>query len=1479
MNNTLTRCTSGRCLLFLAALLLFVGRSLDAQSLPFSPLESVEVTASGSKLSGKQACTSDAGDVIGFYGINVSNNSFGTPGTTGPVAFAARPDTIFLCFGDNFVVDYDEATADNSGDPDPLTQPGIGFAFYACAPTVTGTTVQDIEDNDPCIVDLGFAPFDGEILVAAPDGYYNTPPSYDLNVENDELSLLTSFGGGATFTVAPITIDSLNVADPDNAIAIVESITGVTPECINVSVDQNFTVSFLLPISIDNATQSATSCDGSFEISGGVSEVRNTRDYNITITNRTTGATGTVTSGDPLHGDVVSYTVPEFGDYDIVIEDGIGCGTTRTVTHTAVCPPSTTPSIGTVSITAVTCPGEDDGMLTATISDGLPPYTVRLETTGGTLVQTETVANSGGTVTFSDLTGGNYRMRVTDAAALETTSSLLFVDEEAEFLPFIVDATGGSCAGTIDYALTVRVNVNAGANIVTNPTQNGYSVLWSTGETTDTIRNVTPGTDYSVTVTQTTNPAACTANSGNFRLTARNEVFIAGTPTTDDASCQGSADGEVRLEARGGVPGAAGYTFLFSDGVTLTGRTVSRSDLEPGNYTVIATDSVGCSSNVLEGEFTITADKILAVNADQENISCFGEVDGSLSVTASSTGSRPVVLPYEARLASEDGTVIQDFANIPAGGPVVYDNLPAGVYLVSVRDQDPANCITTDTFTIVEPDSLFIEEVTTVDFGCPDQFGSASVVVSGGTGPFTYYFRNDSLPDPVDTLMTFDSLVVDTNFIGDLQPDTNYVVIVTDANGCVDSTTFQIFSPPRAAIAPIQTDSLSCPDSNDGQLFTTVTPPTGETVTETAWYRLNNDGSIGEQVDIGTRTTADLEVGFYLFEATISNNCVSQALGEVTSPGLVGLDSTVISAPQCLGDENGSIFVYPTGGTPPYRYDWSVPGANPNRNSITNLAAGEYSVTITDANGCQPAFDTTFTLNDPVGISGSFTSLVPVSCPDETTTDGSATFTAALTDGTTDNFDFFWSSGDTTLSRTNSTATELPRGPITVTVTDGSCPQTFTDTIPSPPNFTVALETEDASCNGQQNGSATVLVSGGTPDYNFNWAARPETGNTITGVGAGTYEVDISDANGCELEPVEVTITEPDALVLSIDSDLTTPTVTCTGDEDGRIVVFVSSNNNNPFPDNPYQWSSNVTDNDDGIANGLAPGSYGVTVTDVEGCQDSLQYTVIEPQPITFAVQSILDPRCFGETTQVLIDTAFGGQASGFTDYTFMLNNDGFLIPATQPGQAFAGELTVTVLDSVGCTAEQTFTINQPEEIEIELPNRLVVELGDSLAQLNPIVTPADNYSYRWTPPTYLSSDSIRNPTVFPLSNVNYTFTATNPNGCEAFEDILVEIDPNRNVFIPTAFSPNRDGRNEDFRIFGCRGVVAIPLVRIFDRWGGMMFEAKDLPADCLDGTVIWDGRSAEGQDVNTGVYVYTAEVLFLDGQTLTYRGEISVLR
>jgi hypothetical protein len=386
----------------------------------------------------------------------------------------------------------------------------------------------------------------------------------------------------------------------------------------------------------------------------------------------------------------------------------------------------------------------------------------------------------------------------------------------------------------------------------------------------------------------------------------------------------------------------------------------------------------------------------------------------------------------------------------------------------------------------------------------------------------------------------------------------------------------------------------------------------------------------------------------------------------------------------------------------------------------------------------------------------------------------------------------------------------------------------------------------------------------------------------VDGLSAGTgLTVDIMDANGCSPGVQTFNISQPDPLTLSVDPVTTTETVRCAGDMNGRISVFVSSINNNTLPTSPFSWSGNVAAASEFVATDLSSGAYSVTVTDVEGCQDSITYVISEPEAIIFSVLPIEEPLCFGETTPVLIDTAFGGTSNGIQDFTFSVNNDGFRIPVGQTGTAFAGEVVVTVFDSVGCSAEQTFSINQPPQILIDLPEEIVIELGDSLTRLNPLISPAgDVYEYLWTPNDYLRSpDTVRSPLIYPFESLGHRFQITNANGCQAFADIFVEVDANRNVYIPNVFSPNRDGRNEDFRIFACQGVRSVNSVQVYDRWGGVVFSEDSFEPNCLDGIQLWDGMGQNGKPVNPAVFVYVVEVEFLDDVTLVYRGDVTVLR
>lgn len=1130
------------------------------------------------------------------------------------------------------------------------------------------------------------------------------------------------------------------------------------------------------------------------------------------------------------------------------------------------------------------CDGFNDGRITAEASGAPGPFTFSIRRTfpGPPEVNFRDARTGTGVpsmTTFNGLVDGEYEVRAVSADGQEVISMITV--EAGLGLTVSMDVSDQpTCFGDTDGTVRALVAVNGVALV--NPVAAGYTFSWGDDPTaTGDVRiNVGAG-QYSVTVTAPNGRCQNDARNG-LNQPAEVQVRPDNRPdAVESATCSGTPDGSITVSADGGL---GPYDFQWPTGLGVDnnapGDSSLRNNLIPAAYQVVVTDAMGCTDTA---NFVVDALKTLFIVSEVDSIACFGDANAVIRVNGSATGAAPVG-NYEVNLLNLNNSTTSGFQEITNNSiPFEFDNLSPARYVVVLRDQDPAGCTTTDTFDIGQPELLEIDEniVITNETCTVGMDGSAVAAVTGGRTPYEYRWVNDSLDMAIDTITPGSSLT-------GLSADTNYVLIVTDANGCLDSLRFRINAPAGANLSVVDTSFISCPGDNDGRLSVVATPPPGATITSITWYSVNADGTLGSPVATGLQTQANLSVGRYAVEVITSNSCSAFQEGFVVSPGEVFLrEPALVNNPQCPGDANGSIFLNPGGGTPnadgTYNYVWSTdPFGAPTTNlAFTNLRAGDYTVTITDGNGCQPPFVASFTLVDPPAITTTFTN-TPVSCPDDLTMDGTATVVAGFSDGSSGTFDFIFTvTNNTTTGATQATETGLARGPVTVRVTDGVCSESFTDTIRSPEEFVVDVVTTSVSCNGASDGAARVDISGGTPGYDYTWSNATDIDSIIDGLVAGMgFVVDITDARGCTPGPQLFNIAQPDPLTLSVDPVQTTETVRCAGDMNGRIGIFISSVNNNDLAANPYNWSPNVAGSNETLATGLSPGTYRVTVTDVEGCQDSLAYTIGEPEAIIFSVLPIEEPLCFGETTPILVDTAFGGTSNGIQDFTFSVNNDGFRIPVGQNGSAFAGDIVVTVFDSVGCSASQTFSINQPPQIIIDLPEEIVVELGDSLTRLNPLVSPAgDIYSYRWSPAEFLSADSVRNPLIFPFESRDYVLQVTNANDCQAFADIFVEVDANRNVYIPNVFSPNRDGRNEDFRIFACQGVRRVNNVAIYDRWGGLLFNQGNFDPNCLDGIQLWDGLGQNGKPVNPGVFVYVIEVEFLDNRKLVYRGDVTVLR
>jgi gliding motility-associated-like protein len=368
----------------------------------------------------------------------------------------------------------------------------------------------------------------------------------------------------------------------------------------------------------------------------------------------------------------------------------------------------------------------------------------------------------------------------------------------------------------------------------------------------------------------------------------------------------------------------------------------------------------------------------------------------------------------------------------------------------------------------------------------------------------------------------------------------------------------------------------------------------------------------------------------------------------------------------------------------------------------------------------------------------------------------------------------------------------------------------------------------------------------------------------------GTYYLVVQDtANGC---------TNRDTIEIFGDYDF--PIV------DAGQTVFLpcdvyltglSGTASNVGPSPAFNWTSTV-----GVVisggNTLTPqveGSawYNLAVTNTEnGCIsiDSVfvQANADEPRP-----DLEIDPiTCKGfNDGALLVKSIINGQPPYTLTLNGEVNNSGLFAPLGP------GTYTLQIEDVNNCKFDTTFTLLEGIELLISLSATSILVLEGDSAVVEAIVNipPSQIGAVVWTPSTFLSCDSCLITKIIPLSSQEYRVTVSDLSGCTATDYLLVVVKKDTKVYIPNAFSPDGNIINDNFTLYGDKKVKEIQLMQIYDRWGGLMFQAKNIPPN--DPQYGWNGRT-KGQAVELGVYVYYFEVEFTDGRIETFKGDVNIV-
>ena len=881
---------------------------------------------------------------------------------------------------------------------------------------------------------------------------------------------------------------------------------------------------------------------------------------------------------------------------------------------------------------------------------------------------------------------------------------------------YLATSGSGNCASVMDTLTLNFTEFNANitpssTDVICNGESNGAATINLTGGTspftstwnTSPVQNGLTATNlaagsYQVLLTDG-NGCDSTANVQVVEPT----VLTANLVVLSNVFCKGGNTGSAEAVPSGGI---APYTYVW-DANAMNQTTAISTQLSAGNYSVSITDANGC---LIVEIVTITEpNSPLSLNVITNDISCYGLADGNS--TANPSGG---TAPYNYTWSVGGQTTSS------------VSNLALGSYSVTVVDQS-GFCITQTGIIINEPAALSSTD-TSKHVSCfSGNDGQAEIIVSGGTVPYTYQW------DVAASNQT-------TSFASNLTSG-NYQVSVTDLNGCMYDTIVNVIEPTLLQVVATSSDVL-CFNGADG--MATVIATGGAAPYTYLW-----DANANNQT---SDTASLLALGSYTVSVTDTNSCMQNTTVVVNQPSLLVVTDTVVSHVFCKGGNSGVAAVNVTGGVPPYSYLWDANALNQTNDTATQLSAGTYSVTVTDAGGCTKTELVTITEpNSPLTLNVTTTDITCFGFADGT----SSTITA----GGTAPYSYTWS----VAGQTSSQVSGLDQGVYSVTVLDqsGFCIAQSGIIVNEPAKLSSMDSIIDVTCFGGSNGSASISASGGVSPYLYQWDvnANNQTSTIANNLAVGLYNVSITDFNGCVFD-TSVVVSSPQPIQTTFDSD----TTRCFGDNNGSATVFAFGGIG-PYT---YAWDANANSQTDSIAINLTSGNYQITVTDSNGCVFDTNVSVFQPDDLTVSSIGYTHVGCHGDANGQASVFVIGGSAP----YTYQWDAFANLQSTAMANSLAIGNYSVTISDTNGCNLDTVVTVTQPfAPLNLSAIITDVSCFGDSTGSIT--INPNGGtlpYSFQWTANAGNSTTNMAQN----LLTGTYSILVSDSNGCQRDTSIFI---------------------------------------------------------------------------------------------------------
>jgi subtilisin-like proprotein convertase family protein len=893
------------------------------------------------------------------------------------------------------------------------------------------------------------------------------------------------------------------------------------------------------------------------------------------------------------------------GMYQLTITDARGCKVVSSVLEIANAPALKVKA----TVSPITCPKGNDGSISLYTTGGAPPYSYHWN--DNTILKDRT-----------NLVKSTHLVTVTDAAGCAVLSDTIVVNEPYKF-SFDLINNPPTCTGINNGSLQALVS---GASPP-------YQYYWSNQSSNELITNLASGA-YGLTITDT---RGCVFKSGTISLLAP-PVLEVKLVEANNPTCKGKLDGNISISI---VGGNAPYKYNWTD------QSITRDlmNIDAGLYSVSVTDKNGCTTT--KQNIELSAPQEIALTKDSlVSPLCYGYTDGKIFTTFSG-GTQP----YSYKWNTGGVAFQKDIFNLSAGN-----------YSLTVTDQN--QCSLVKNFTLSQPNSFAIQVNSVDSIMCNGgNDGGIDVNLIGGTPPFTYTWNNgkktqdlSNIPGGMYNLIATDwrgcitnsgtipvhepnrlkvtlnkptngcngvlNGILEANVTGGSAPynyrwSTNentpsivtntggiFNLTLTDNNNChAEINAIDVPLPiPQLLFSQKVIKSPTCHNGKNGQIICRIQ---GGVAPYT--YKWGDEGHV--KTVLGD-TLLGLYSGGYSLTITDAKGCMVMDSFVVINPPLLEELSIDFDNVKCKGSYTGRIDITSKGGTLPYNYLWSDGNTNKDR---LNLHAGNYSVTLTDNNGCVKK-SSNITIGEPATLLlATLDSVKNVACTNGK--DGQIRITAKngeppynykwldlknTNNIITSNSDILTNQGfgDYKCTIKDAVGCEIVLSPITITEPAKSI------------GLVIQLVTNNRCADGIE-GAINISPTGGASPYTYIWSNGQTTKN-IDSLAAGTYQVKIVDKNKCEFNSSNINITAPP--IITVDSIKITATKL--NENKGKAQFFIKGG------EGPYKIifnnGSTITNN---VATNLSVGTYYVTITDNKGCKHNSIFTI----PILSATDQITD--------------------------------------------------------------------------------------------------------------------------------------------------------------------------------------------------------------------------------------------------------------